>query len=212
MSTLEARDRLRFASRGGVKLENALSALPLEVGGRRCLDVGAADGGFTDCLLRRGAAEVIALDVAYGTLAWELRNDPRVHVMERTNVRDVRAADLPYAPELATVDVSFNSVARLLPSIAPLLAAEADVLALVKPQFELPRESVPRGGVVGAAADRRQALRSAAVAARAAGLAVRGFAPSGLPGAKGNLETFVWCARSGQALADVDAAIAEVEP
>ncbi len=200
-----------FASRGGIKLDNALSALPLDVGGRQCLDVGAADGGFTDCLLRRGAASVIALDVAYGALAWGLRNDPRVLVRERTNARNLRQGDLPYEPDLATLDVSFNSVARLLPAIAPLLAPRADVVALVKPQFELPRDRVPRGGVVDSAADRRDALRAAASAAGAAGLAVRGFASSGLPGAKGNRETFLWCGCPGGDVPDVEAAISAVE-
>jgi 23S rRNA (cytidine1920-2'-O)/16S rRNA (cytidine1409-2'-O)-methyltransferase len=202
----------RYVSRGGVKLENALRALSVPVEGRRCLDVGASTGGFTDCLLQRGAAGVIALDVAYGQLEWRLRNDPRVHVLERINARALRPEDLPWRPELATVDVSFISLAKVLPAIASCLAEGGDLLALVKPQFELGRGRVGRGGVVRDPADRREALVSAARTARELGLAVRGLASSGLPGPKGNRETFLWAARGGEGLEDFEAAAREVEP
>lgn len=198
-----------FVSRGGVKLQNALDALPVEVDGRLCLDAGASTGGFTDCLLQRGAARVIALDVGYGQLDWSLRQDPRVLVMERVNARHLADSVLPYQPELITADVSFISLAKVLPALAAVAAAEFDLLAMIKPQFELGPDQA-KGGVVKDEADRRQALRSVAEAAIEIGLSVRGFAPSGLPGPKGNIETFIWCDRSGEGI-DLDAALAEVE-
>jgi 23S rRNA (cytidine1920-2'-O)/16S rRNA (cytidine1409-2'-O)-methyltransferase len=201
----------QFVSRGGIKLANALDSLPIEVEGRDCLDVGASTGGFTDCLLQRGAARVTALDVGYGQLDWRLRNDDRVTVMERVNARELSPGDLPFAPGLVTVDVSFISLAKLLGPIAAAAAERLDLLAMVKPQFELGPERVGKGGVVRDAADRRDTLRSVAEAAAEAGLSVRGFASSGLPGPKGNRETFVWCDRSGDGI-EVEAAIAEVEP
>ena len=200
-----------YVSRGGLKLQNALDSLAIDVAGRACLDVGASMGGFTDCLLRRGAARVIALDVGYGQLEWNLRNDPHVEVMERRNVRRLRPNDLPYAPELATIDVSFISLRQVLPAVAACLAPGGELLALVKPQFELGRGRV-RGGVVRSAAERREALLAVARAAAEIGLAVRGFASSGLPGPKGNRETFIWCASANGAVADVEAAVLEVEP
>ena len=202
-----------YVSRGGVKLANALDALGLDVSGRDCLDVGASTGGFTDCLLQRGAARVIALDVARGQLDWGLRNDGRVHVIERVNARELDPAALPFEPSLAAVDVSFISLTKVLPAAARALAADGDLLAMVKPQFELGRKRV-KGGVVRDAGERREALRIVAGAARELGLAVRGFASSGLPGPKGNRETFMWCSNSGAALDDaqIEAAIEAVEP
>jgi 23S rRNA (cytidine1920-2'-O)/16S rRNA (cytidine1409-2'-O)-methyltransferase len=205
-------ERPRYVSRGGEKLEHALEALPIEVTGRSCLDVGASTGGFTDCLLQHGADRVIALDVGFGQLDWGLRNDPRVTVLERTNARGIVHGELPYVPDLATIDVSFISLAKILPAVARCLAEEGEMLALVKPQFELDRARVGKRGVVRDAADRREALIRAAAVAQAAGLHVRGFAPSGLPGPKGNRETFLWCSRSGPGLVDVDAGAREAEP
>ena len=200
-----------FVSRGGIKLRNALEGLGVQVEGRRCLDVGASTGGFTDCLLQRGATLVLAVDVGYGQLDWRLRQDSRVLVMERLNARHLGESHLPFRPELITVDVSFISLAKLLPSIVPCAAEEVDLLGLVKPQFELEKERVGKGGVVRDAADRRDAIRRVAEAARAKGLVIRGVASSKLPGPKGNRETFVWAARSGEEI-DLDAAIGEVEP
>ena len=200
-----------YVSRGGIKLANALAALGLSVEGRACLDVGASTGGFTDCLLQRGAARVIALDVGRGQLDWGLRNDPRVQVIERFNARDLAPQDLPFAPDLATIDVSFISLAHVLPAVARCVAPRADMLALVKPQFELGPDRVGKGGVVRSAEDRRAALLAAARAAIDAGLRVRGFASSGLPGPKGNRESFIWCATSGPSV-DAEAAAREVEP
>jgi 23S rRNA (cytidine1920-2'-O)/16S rRNA (cytidine1409-2'-O)-methyltransferase len=204
----------RFASRGGIKLENALGALGIDVRGRDCLDVGASTGGFTDCLLQRGAERVIAADVAYGQLDVRLREDPRVYVIERLNAREMRVADLPFVPSLATVDVSFISLTKVLPAVARCLGPGGEVLAMVKPQFELGKSRVGRG-VVGDPADRREAILKVAEAAIEIGLPVRGVVSSGLPGPKGNRETFVWCGGEGPEVeslpADVAAAVEEDE-
>jgi 23S rRNA (cytidine1920-2'-O)/16S rRNA (cytidine1409-2'-O)-methyltransferase len=202
----------RFVSRGGVKLDNALEALGIDVSGRDCLDVGASTGGFTDCLLQRGAVRVAAVDVAYGQLDLRLREDPRVTVIERLNARAMEPADLPFPAALATVDVSFISLLKVLPAVARCLAPGGEVLAMVKPQFELGRERVGRG-VVRDAADRREAILSVALGAREIGLPVRGFASSQLPGPKGNRETFVRCGGGeGEAIDDLEAAILVAEP
>ncbi|HEX3294304.1 MAG TPA: TlyA family RNA methyltransferase [Solirubrobacterales bacterium] len=200
-----------FVSRGGIKLNNALEELPVAVEDRLALDVGASTGGFTDCMLQRGARMVIAVDVGYGQLDWQLRQDSRVLVMERLNARYLGDSHLPFRPELITVDVSFISLAMLMPSIVATAAEEFDLLGLVKPQFELGKEKVGKGGVVRDAADRRDAIRRVAEAAGSEGLMVRGLASSGLPGPKGNRETFVWAARDGEPI-DLDAAVEEVEP
>lgn len=201
----------RFVSRGGTKLENALESLDIDVAGRDCLDVGASTGGFTDCLLQHGAARVASVDVAYGQLDQRLREDPRVTTIERLNARELRSADLPFVPSLAVVDVSFISLAKVLPAVVACLAPGGEVLAMAKPQFELGRERVGKG-VVRDLGDRREAVLGVANSARRLGLAVRGFASSGLPGPKGNRETFVWCSDGGEEVADLEAAIAAAEP
>jgi len=200
----------RFVSRGGIKLENALRSLAIDVSGRDCLDVGASTGGFTDCLLKRGAARVIALDVGRGELDWGLRNDPRVAVVERTNARSLDSSALPFIPSLATIDVSFISLAKVLPAVAGALSEDGELLALVKPQFELGPARVGKGGVVRDPLARREALRAVAASAASIGLAVRGFASSRLPGPKGNRETFLWCARRGVPV-DIERAVGEVD-
>ena len=199
-----------FVSRGGIKLDNALAKLQVDVQGRRCLDVGASTGGFTDCLLQRGAALVLAVDVGYGQLDWRLRQDSRVLVMERLNARYLGDSHLPFRPELITVDVSFISLAKLLPSIVATGADELDLVGLVKPQFEVGKKKVGKGGVVREAEDRRDAIRQVARAAQQEGLVVRGIASSGLPGPKGNRETFVWASRTGDPV-DLESALLEVE-
>jgi 23S rRNA (cytidine1920-2'-O)/16S rRNA (cytidine1409-2'-O)-methyltransferase len=199
----------RFVSRGGIKLDNALEALGIDVSGRDCLDVGASTGGFTDCLLQRGASRVIAADVAYGQLDVRLREDPRVYVIERLNARVMGPADLPFEPTLATVDVSFISLSKVLPAVARCLGPGGEMLAMVKPQFELGKSRVGRG-VVRDPADRREAILNVVEAAMAMGLPVRGFASSGLPGPKGNRETFVWCGGEGRDVEDLPAAVAAV--
>jgi 23S rRNA (cytidine1920-2'-O)/16S rRNA (cytidine1409-2'-O)-methyltransferase len=203
----------RFVSRGGIKLANAIESSGLEVEGRRCLDVGASTGGFTDCLLAAGAAHVVALDVAYGELSWRLRGDPRVSVLERTNARSLRPGDLPYAPEVIVADVSFISLRTVLPAVLACAAPRFDALALVKPQFEVGRALVGRGGVVRDAALRRAALLDVAGAARALGASVRGFHPSRLPGPKGNIETFIALAEGPRGSApQLEAQALEADP
>jgi 23S rRNA (cytidine1920-2'-O)/16S rRNA (cytidine1409-2'-O)-methyltransferase len=202
-----------FVSRGGIKLRNALDALPIDVAGRRALDIGASTGGFTDCLLQAGVAHVVAVDVAYGELDWGLRTDPRVTVIERCNARALRPDQLPYTPNLIVIDASFISLAKVLPAALACAADRFDCLALIKPQFEVGRSRVGKGGVVRDAGDRRRALVEVGEAARGVGAAVLGYAPSGLPGPKGNLETFVWLAeatRGGEV--DIEGAASEAEP
>jgi 23S rRNA (cytidine1920-2'-O)/16S rRNA (cytidine1409-2'-O)-methyltransferase len=203
-----------FVSRGGVKLANALEALEIDVHGRRCLDIGASTGGFTDCLLQRGAAQVVALDVAYGELHWRIRNDPRVTALERTNARSLTADRLPFAPELIVADVSFISLTRVLPAALACATERFDCLALVKPQFEVGRERVGKHGVVRDADDRRAALVTVGKHARDLGYAVLDYAFSGLPGPAGNRESFVWIAERGrpEALVDLEAAARRAEP
>jgi 23S rRNA (cytidine1920-2'-O)/16S rRNA (cytidine1409-2'-O)-methyltransferase len=222
-TAVRVRQAPRFVSRGGIKLENALDRTGIAVAGRRALDVGASTGGFTDCLLQRGASEVVAVDVGYGELAYRLRTDPRVRVLERTNARNLSFEMLPSAadgraarPDLAVVDVSFISLAKVLPAMLGCLAEAFEVLALVKPQFEVGRGRVGKGGVVRDAGDRRTALVGVGMAALGLGCAVLGYCSSGLPGPKGNLETFVWLARptdrGATAVGDVERMACEVEP
>jgi len=188
-SAIELERSPRFVSRGGEKLDHALEALGVDLRELVAADVGASTGGFTDCLLQRGAARVYAIDVGYGQLDARLRGDPRVAVMERTNIRDVTS--LPERPALATVDTSFISLTKVLPALTPLLAPGARIVALVKPQFEAERHEVKRGGVV------RDARVHASVIGRVAwwcvnhGLRVRGVAMSPLLGPAGNRELFL---------------------
>src|SRR5215218_1888945 len=204
----------QYVSRGGVKLANALDSFGLDVTGRRALDVGASTGGFTDCLLQRGARHVVALDVAYGELAMKLRDDARVTVMERVNARALDPDALPYRPDLVVADVSFISLTKVLPVVLACTDERFDALVMVKPQFEVGRERVGKGGVVRDPGLRREALVTVAEAARDAGAAVLGFTSSGLPGPAGNQETFAWLAEAGRsgAAEDLDAAAREVEP
>jgi 23S rRNA (cytidine1920-2'-O)/16S rRNA (cytidine1409-2'-O)-methyltransferase len=214
---VQVADAPPFVSRGGTKLANALDGLGIAVAGRRALDVGASTGGFTDCLLQRGAAHVVALDVAYGELHWRLRTDDRVTVVERANARALTPADLPYAPDLIVADVSFISLTKVLPAVLACAdPAGYDALAMIEPQFEVGRARVGKGGVVRAPADRRSALVAVARAAAEAGASVLGFASSGLPGPKGNRETFVHLAEAGRPgaldAAGIDAAALAAEP
>jgi 23S rRNA (cytidine1920-2'-O)/16S rRNA (cytidine1409-2'-O)-methyltransferase len=211
---IDVAQRPPYVSRGGIKLANALDALGVEVDGRHAMDVGASTGGFTDCLLQRGAERVIALDVAYGELAMSLRADERVTVIERVNARAVDPSLLPFAPDLVVADVSFISLTKVLPAVLACCAPRYDALVMVKPQFEVGRERIGKGGVVSDPALRRETIVAVARAAEALGASVRGFAPSGLPGPAGNRETFAWLAEGGRAGAvpDVEVAVREVEP
>ncbi len=210
---VEVRSGPQFVSRGAVKLENALERFGLDVAGRHALDVGASTGGFTDCLLQRGAAHVVAVDVAYGELDWKLRSDSRVTVVERTNARNLSASQLPYRPDLLVIDVSFISLRKVLPAVLACAADRFDALAMIKPQFEVGREQVGKGGVVRDPERRRAALIGIGGAARELGASVLGYASSGLPGPKGNLETFVWLAEAGRGGdVELEAAARDVEP
>jgi 23S rRNA (cytidine1920-2'-O)/16S rRNA (cytidine1409-2'-O)-methyltransferase len=190
--------RPRFVSRGGDKLESAIVALSVEVAGKVCLDVGASTGGFTDCLLQRGAARVYAVDVGYGQLADKLRRDARVDVRERVNARDLSAADFSPPPDLVVVDASFIGLGKLIGAIARVLPEGGELVALVKPQFEAGREAVSRGkGVIRDEEVRLEAVAEARAAVEAAGFLVLGEVDSAVHGPKGNVERFVHARRVG---------------
>ena len=187
-----------YVSRGGIKLANALDRLELEVDGLDCLDIGASTGGFTDCLLQRGARSVVSLDVAYGQIDQTMRDHPRVTVVERMNARDLMPGDIDGTPQLAVIDVSFISLVKVIEPVVTVLAEQGEILAMVKPQFELGRRRVGRGGVVRDPADRREAVESVADFCAVNGMALLGVAPTGLPGPKGNLETFLHLGLAGR--------------
>ena len=184
-----------YVSRGGVKLEYALGQFGLDVGGMAVLDVGSSTGGFTDCLLERGASAVIALDVGRGQLHWKLRNDPRVTVMERFNARNLEPGDLACEPELATIDVSFISLTKVLEPVFGALAEGGTAVALVKPQFEAGRGMVGRGGVVRDPGTHANVMESLAVWMAEREMLIRGAVASPLKGPKGNIEFFVLVSR-----------------
>jgi len=184
-----------YVSRGGEKLAAALDAFAIDPRGRHCLDVGASTGGFTDVLLQRGAERVIAVDVGYGQLAWKLRQDPRVIVLERVNIR--RLDQLPTSADLAVIDVSFISLRLVLPRVRDLLSPPGDVIALVKPQFEVGKGAVGKGGVVRDPAQHQQVLDAISDFARELGYLVAGQMPSPIQGAKGNREFLLHLRRNG---------------
>ena len=187
-----------YVSRGGVKLERALDAFGIDVGAKSVLDAGASTGGFTDCLLRRGAARVIAVDVAYGAFAWTLRNDPRVHVLERTNVRTLDLGAVGEQPvDVVVADLSFISLAVVRDALLGATTSTGSLVVLVKPQFEAPRDRVERGGVVRDAEVWRDTMRAVADAYREAGCVVLGACASPLVGPAGNREFFLHLGRGG---------------
>lgn len=201
---LEVAARQRFVSRGGDKLAHALEALELTPKGRICLDVGASTGGFTHCLLERGAARVYAVDVGQGQLDARLRADGRVVVMEKTNARQLSVHAFPDAPDLATVDVSFISLEKVLPSVFGILAAQGEAVVLVKPQFEVGKGMVGKGGVVRDAAHHRGVVARLARFAVLHGWHVRGVTASPLKGPKGNREFFLRLTKTGRTLSNLD--------
>ncbi len=186
--------RLRYASRGGLKLEGALEDFQVSAAGRVCLDVGCSTGGFTDCLLQHGARRVYAVDVSTNQLAWKLQQDARVVRVER-NARELGPGDIAEPLDLVTIDVSFISVAKVLPAVVRLAKPDAEFLILVKPQFELDRVDIGKGGIVRDPRLHQRAIEQAASSATAAGLEVLGVRPSCLPGAEGNLEFFLHARR-----------------
>ena len=180
-----------YVGRGGVKLAYALDTFHIVIHGRQALDIGASTGGFTDVLLQRGAASVISLDVGHGQLDWRLRNDPRVTVMEKVNARTLEPVDLPHPVDLVVVDVSFISLRHIFPRVPPLLRPDADVIALVKPQFEAGRAEVGKKGVVRDAAVQARVVEDAAAWAAEVGLLRRGTTESPITGDEGNREFFL---------------------
>jgi 23S rRNA (cytidine1920-2'-O)/16S rRNA (cytidine1409-2'-O)-methyltransferase len=185
-----------YVSRGGHKLAGALNAFAgLEVAGRRCLDAGASTGGFTDVLLRRGAREVVAVDVGYGQLAWALRTDHRVRVLDRMNVRALTPDDISGPVDLTVADLSFIPLALVLPALAACTTTDGDLVPMVKPQFEVGRDRVGSGGVVRDPALRAEAVTAVAAAAARLDLGVAGVVASPLPGPSGNVEYFLWLRR-----------------
>jgi 23S rRNA (cytidine1920-2'-O)/16S rRNA (cytidine1409-2'-O)-methyltransferase len=201
-------DQPQWASRGAHKLLGALDAFGVAVAGARCLDAGASTGGFTDVLLRRGAAEVVAVDVGYGQLDWRLRSDPRVRVHDRTNVRSLEPSAIDGPVQLTVADLSFISLRTVLPALAACTQPDGALLAMVKPQFEVGRERLGSGGVVRDPALRLAALTGVAEAARGLGLRVRGAVASPLPGPSGNVEFFLWLDRHGDDAGDAALAAA----
>ena len=205
-------DRPDYASRGAHKLLGALAAfgpLGLEVAGRRCLDAGASTGGFTDVLLRAGAAEVVAVDVGYGQLVWALQNDPRVQVHDRTNVREIDAELIGGPVDLVVGDLSFISLQLVLDALVGVTRRDGDLVLMVKPQFEVGKERLGKGGVVRDLGHRAEAVDAVAAAAARRGWGARAVTTSPLPGPSGNVEFFVWL-RAGDAEVDRDAIEVEV--
>jgi 23S rRNA (cytidine1920-2'-O)/16S rRNA (cytidine1409-2'-O)-methyltransferase len=198
-----------YASRGGHKLAGALAAfgpLGLSVQGRRCLDAGASTGGFTDVLLRAGARQVVAVDVGYGQLAWHLRTDERVAVRDRTNVRDLTAASIDGPVDVVVGDLSFISLGLVLDALVAVLEPDGDLVPMVKPQFEVGRERLGKGGVVRDPALRAETVGSVAAAAAARGWGARAVTTSPLPGPSGNTEYFLWLRRGPAAIGNVEIA------
>jgi 23S rRNA (cytidine1920-2'-O)/16S rRNA (cytidine1409-2'-O)-methyltransferase len=191
-----AGEALRYASRAGLKLEGALQDFSVSAEGRICLDIGSSTGGFTDCLLQHCAQKTYAVDVTASQLDWKLRRDPRVTHLEK-NARYLKPGDIPERAGLVTVDVSFISVRKILPTVVPLAAPGAEFLILIKPQFELEKRDVGKGGIVRDPALHRKAIESVRDAAAAAGLEITGVRPSRVPGAEGNQEFFLHARRAG---------------
>jgi 23S rRNA (cytidine1920-2'-O)/16S rRNA (cytidine1409-2'-O)-methyltransferase len=206
-ASIEVAEGARFVSRGGVKLSGALDRFGIDPAGARALDVGASTGGFTDCLLQRGAVSVTAVDVGYGQLAWELRNDPRVRVLERTNIRTAEPAVLGGPYDLAVIDVSFVGLAKVLPSVLPLVSGEGSVVALVKPQFEAGKGRVGKKGVVRDPQVHADVLSGVVGAVEAQGWVVRGLGWSPIAGPEGNIEFWAWLSRTGEPTSDEPGAV-----
>ncbi len=198
-AALEVRgNTLRYVSRGGLKLEKAMQSFALDPEGLVCMDIGASTGGFTDCMLQNGAVKVYAIDVGRGQLDWKLRNDPRVVCMEKTNIRYVTPADIPEKAALASIDVSFISLTKVLGPVYELLSDGAQIAALIKPQFEAGREKVGKKGVVRDPAVHREVIEKVILFAESVGLAVKGLDYSPIKGPEGNIEYLLWMQKGAQ--------------
>lgn len=193
----------RYVSRGGLKLEAAIKQFGLTIQGKVCLDVGASKGGFTDCLLKNGARRVYALDVGYGQLDWKLRNDPRVVTIEKTNIRYFNGKEIKNSIDLATIDVSFISLDKVLPKVNELVGKKGEIVSLIKPQFEAGREKVGKGGVVKDKEVHQEVIHKIKVLARNLGLRVKGLIPSPIKGPAGNVEYFIYLKKTVGSRAEV---------
>ncbi|MCR5774635.1 MAG: TlyA family RNA methyltransferase [Lachnospiraceae bacterium] len=185
-------EKPKYVSRGGLKLEKALEVFPIDLTGRICMDIGASTGGFTDCMLTRGAKKVYAIDVGYGQLAWSLRNDDRVVCMEKTNFRYLKSGDIPEVPDFASVDVSFISLSRILPAAADILSGEAEMVCLIKPQFEAGRDKVGKKGVVRDPSVHSEVMEKCIGYAEDNGFRVCGLDFSPVKGPEGNIEYLMY--------------------
>ena len=185
-------ESLKYASRGGYKLEKALEVFPVELKGKICMDIGSSTGGFTDCMLQNGAAKVYSIDVGSGQLAWNLRNDERVVSMEKTNFRYMKREDIPDRPDFASADVSFISLDKILPPAFEILCEEGEMVCLIKPQFEAGREKVGKNGVVRDKETHREVIEKCMGFAASAGFAVKGLDFSPVKGPKGNIEYLMY--------------------
>ena len=204
-------DKQRFVSRGGEKLAGALDTFRLDVSGLRVVDIGASTGGFSDCVLQRGAASISAVDVGYGQLAWSLRTDPRVTVFERTNIRTADPAEIGAPFDLAVIDVSFISLRKVLPNLLSFIDADdGQLLALVKPQFEVGKGRVGKRGVVRDPLLHEEVLEASASACTEAGLVVRGLTFSPIKGPEGNIEFWMWAARHGAPAEECASSVVEM--
>lgn len=186
-----------FVSRGGLKLAKAVDEFRLDLESKVCLDIGASTGGFTDCMLKNGAAKVVAIDVGYGQLAWELRNDPRVVCMERTNVRYVKPEDIGFLSDFASIDVSFISLTKVLPAVIALLKEDAELVVLIKPQFEAGREKVGKHGVVRDSAVHKEVIHHIISFVCANSMAVKELSFSPIKGPEGNIEYLLYITKKG---------------
>jgi len=187
--------QLPYVSRGGLKLESALKEFMVSVSGKTALDVGASTGGFTDCLLQHGCEKVYAVDVGYGQMAWKLRQDPRVVVIERTNIRSMDPSLIPVPVDIVVIDASFISLEKVIPSILKFLATGSDLIALIKPQFEVGREQVGKGGIVRDEIARAAAVEKVVMFFHETGLEVKGVIPSPITGQDGNVEYLIYAER-----------------
>lgn len=186
-----------YVSRGGLKLEKAIKAFTLNLEGRQALDVGASTGGFTDCMLKNGVTRVAAIDVGYGQLAWQLRNDPRVVCMERTNIRNVKPSDIDFTPDFATVDVSFISLSKVLPVLKILLSENGEAICLIKPQFEAGKGKVGKNGVVRDPAAHTEVIINIIDFSIKSGFGIKGLSYSPIKGPEGNIEYLIYLSSSG---------------
>ena len=189
-------DTLKYVSRGGLKLEKALQVFPIDLRGKTCMDIGASTGGFTDCMLMNGAARVYSIDVGYGQLAWKLRSDERVVCMEKTNFRYLKRADFPERPDFASADVSFISLSRILPAAYDIISDDAQMVCLIKPQFEAGKDKVGKKGVVRDPDIHEEVIRNTAAFAADTGFFIRGIDFSPVKGPEGNIEYLLYISKA----------------